>query len=358
MKKKLIIAGGGTGGHVNAGLAVAEEWKKKFGEDAEILFVGAVGGIEETLVPKANYRLETLKIKKIKGKSIISQFYSLIFLPFAFLRALYILKKEAPCAVLGVGGYASGPLLVTAFYYRIFRSFHLALLEQNAVMGLTNRLLSQKVEKIFTTFDLSKELVGKKTIITGNPIRTQFVRTEYKKPSGKFNLFIFGGSLGAKGLNILFLEALNSLEDLKNQIQIVHQTGKIDFERINTAYQEKTFQVRVEPFIYDMKSEYENASLVICRSGSSSLFELAAVGRPAVLVPLPSSADDHQYLNAKVYENAQASWVIKEGEGQGEKLANLIRELMSNPQKLVEASERLRPFDRKDAAKQIVLNLS
>ncbi len=351
LSQRLVIAGGGTGGHVLAGIAIAEAWKIQWGSRSEVYFVGTRGGIEERLVPRAGYPLHLLKIGALNQVSLKRKLFTLLQLPFAFLDSLIFFLKKRPNAVLGVGGYSSGPAVLAARFLGIYT----AILEQNAVSGLTNRWLGRFVHLIFSAFPLTEKnsLPRSKVCVTGNPVRSQLksLPSAQNKP---FTVFIFGGSQGAMGINSLVLEALPLLSDLKEKIYFIHQTGEKDFKRVSDGYQKEKVNARIEKFIYEMESAYQQAALVICRAGSSTLFELAAVRRPAVLIPYPFASDQHQEKNAQLLVQAGACELLIQGKATGADLASIIRKHYDEPKTLESMAKFYEEFDRPNAAKKIV----
>lgn len=358
-QNRLIVAGGGTGGHVLAGVAVADAWKEKFGTNSEILFVGARGGIEEKLVPRAGYPLVLLRLGSLNRVSFRQKLKTLILLPFSFLKSAWLLLQFKPDAVLGVGGYASGPLVLMA---RVLSSFRLisartAILEQNSVPGLTNRLLGRFVNRVFCAFPgTEKRFPRGKSVLTGNPVRSA-IRPLASAKRDPFTIFIFGGSQGALGINTLILETLPLLSDIQERLHFIHQTGEKDYDRVLAGYENAGIPARIDKFIHDMASAYEQASLVICRAGSSTLSEIAAVGRSAVLIPFPYAADNHQEVNARVVADAGAAQILIQGKSNGVDLARVIRKAYQEPQSLLRMEEAVRAFHRPDAAKDIVKSL-
>lgn len=355
--KRLLIAGGGTGGHVLAGIAVADLWKQS--GLGEVFFAGAQGGIEEKLVPRAGYSLELLKLGSLNRVGIKRKIQTLFQLPFAFIKSVLILKKIRPYAVFGVGGYASGPILLTAKLLSWLKVIdaRVAILEQNSVPGMTNRILGKFVDQIFSAFPGTEPYFNSDhVLVTGNPVRSDLMPMS-PAPRLPFTVFIFGGSQGALGINTLVLEALPFLADLKGKIFFIHQTGEKDFIRVNEAYDKGGTKAVVEKFIYNMKSAYSEASLLVCRAGSSTLAEIAAVGRASVLVPFPYASNNHQEKNAQIFVDTGAAILIPQFKSKGEDLARVIRECMSNPYKIEKMEKAVAAFYKPDAAKEIVLEL-
>ncbi|NDG85074.1 MAG: undecaprenyldiphospho-muramoylpentapeptide beta-N-acetylglucosaminyltransferase [Proteobacteria bacterium] len=357
--KRLLVAGGGTGGHVLAGVAIADEWMRQHREagiaDAKVVFVGAEQGLEVRLVPKNGYPLETLKIGALNKVGVKTRLLTLFQLPLSFLKALVILIRFRPHAVIGVGGYASGPVVMLARVLAPLLRIHTAIIEQNSVAGFTNRLLGRVVHHVFCAFEGgTRQFNEKKVVMTGNPIRSHLKKLP---PSTRdpFTLFVFGGSQGAMGINTLVLESLPFLKE--QGIRIIHQAGLKDYERVKAGYERAGFSARIERFIDDMGSCYAEASLVVCRAGASSMTELASVGRAPVFIPLPTAADNHQEVNARLYEKDHAAWVIPQGKLTGKEFADFITGLRDDPSKISEVESRIQKFYRPDSAEVIVKTL-
>ena len=353
--KKLLVAGGGTGGHVLAGIAIADQWKQSF-PGSKILFVGSEQGLESRLVPKHGYPLVTLKIGALNRVSLKTRLITLFKLPFSFLKALWVLLTFRPDAVIGVGGYASGPVVMLARFLAPLFRIRTAILEQNSVAGFTNRMLGKWVHQVFCAFeDGSLNFSREKVTITGNPIRSHLKKLPASKDE-PFTLFIFGGSQGAMGINTMMIDALPYLK--KENVQFIHQTGVNDFERVKAAYEREGVQnVRVEKFIDDMASCYEKSSLVICRAGASTLTELASVGRAAIFIPLPTAADNHQEKNARIFEKTGAAIVIPQASLTGAQFAEKILSLKNDHTRIHSIEEKVRPYYRGDSAELIVKGL-
>lgn len=351
---KLVLAGGGSGGHVLPALTIAEEWKKRGGE---ILYVGAYGGMEEKLVPKAGHPLVLLKTGSLKGASFGKRLKTMSQLPLSFLKSLGILLHDRPKAVLGVGGYASGPFVLMASFLSPFLGTRTAIIMPDAVAGFTNRILGRFVDLVFCTFrETAKFFNETKCRYPGNPIRNVMQRCP---PSNAANptLFIFGGSQGALGMNTLVLNALPEILKAVPGLKIIHQAGKIDFERVKKTHTEINSGARVEVFIDNMLECYQSARLVIGRAGIGTLAELAAVGRTAVLVPLPTAADNHQEVNARIYERAGAVQVAPQNTPPQD-FAQMVIGLLKSPDAIQKMETTITQFHRPHAVKEIVDLLS
>jgi UDP-N-acetylglucosamine--N-acetylmuramyl-(pentapeptide) pyrophosphoryl-undecaprenol N-acetylglucosamine transferase len=356
---KLLVAGGGTGGHILAGVAIADAWCAKQGKGSQVLFVGAKGGLEEKLVPKAGYFLVGLRIGTLNRVGLKRKLKTLYQLPWAFLYAFVILLKFRPDRVIGVGGYSSGPVVLSAKLLAILRIIpaKIGVLEQNSVFGLTNRILAQVADILFLVFPgMEDRFPGKKVVVTGNPIRSS-MQPMAPAPRDPFTVFIFGGSQGAMGINTLVMDALPHWTPLRARLRFVHQTGEKDYERVKQAYQASGMNARVERFIYDMPEVYQQAALVICRSGSSTLAEVAAVGRAAILIPLPTASDQHQEKNALVYSEVGAAVLLNQLKSNGMELASSVQKLMEEPQRISQMEQKVRRFFRPTAAADVVEGL-
>lgn len=348
MVDTLLIAGGGTGGHIFSGIAVAQSWVEHGGK---VVFVGTHRGQEGKIVPEYGFELRFIKVGRFKGGSILNKLWTLLGLPFAMIRACQILKREKPVAVLGIGGYASGPTIMAAWMMGLYT----AVLDQNVHPGLTNRILGKIVKKVFVSFPATKKFFSKKkTSLTGNPVRTKVQCSDYKVPTNDFCLFVFGGSQGASVLNQKFLEAAARLPNLWQEFEIYHQAGVNDIEKIKIFYKENRIRATVSSFFDNINEIYEKAHLVICRAGAGTVTELAMSGRPAILIPYPFAADDHQKKNADFFVQAHAAWMIEQRNLTGERLAEKIYSLRKHPQELEAYAHAMKQLAKPDAAKAIV----
>jgi UDP-N-acetylglucosamine--N-acetylmuramyl-(pentapeptide) pyrophosphoryl-undecaprenol N-acetylglucosamine transferase len=352
---RCVIAGGGTGGHLFPGIAIAEAFVEKE-KGNEVLFIGTEKGIETNVLAGGKFPLRTIKARPIQGRSLQDKIRAIWSLPGAVVEASSILREFQPQLVLGVGGYASGPTLLAAF----FRGIKRAIQEQNAVPGMTNRVLKRLSQRIFVSFEEAKNYFPeKKTILTGNPIRKEFFLSLKKgkgemKEKDRLTLFIFGGSAGAHRINLAMIDALDRLERIKSSLRIIHQTGREDLDLVSKAYQEKGFDARVKPFFEDMAACYQISDLVICRSGASTLAELAVCGKAAILVPYPYAAHQHQFINAKKLVELGAAKMILDRELSGEVIAQAILYLFHHPQERAGMEESIRRLARPRAAEEIV----
>ncbi|WP_408889524.1 undecaprenyldiphospho-muramoylpentapeptide beta-N-acetylglucosaminyltransferase [Myxococcus faecalis] len=348
---KVLIAGGGTGGHLFPGIALAEEVVTRHHAN-EVVFVGTERGLEARVVPREGYPLELVKVQGLKGKGFFSLLKALIALPLAFIESFRILARQKPDVVVGVGGYASGPVVLAAWLMGI----PTAIQEQNALPGLTNKVLGKVVRVVFIAFEEARQFFPEKKVqLIGNPIRRKLMDNYLRSHVAHehFSVLVFGGSLGARGLNQRMLEALDSLGDLKGELRFVHQTGKNDLETVRKGYQDKGFDAEVVEFIDDMSSAYAKADLVICRAGATTLAELTVCKKASILVPFPHATDDHQTVNARALVDAGAALMFQESELTGAKLAETLRALKAHPERLKGMEKKAALLGRPEAAKEL-----
>lgn len=348
---RIIIAGGGTGGHLFPGISIAEAFKIREGRNV-VLFVGSRRGIEEALIPKMGYELRTISASGLRGKPFARKLVSLWTIPLGIAASARIIGEFRPDLVIGVGGYASGPVVLAAFLLRIKR----AIQEQNAIPGSTNRLLGRLSDAIFISFQESRSYFPEsKTILTGNPVRRNFLQEfEENRKGDQFNLLIFGGSQGAHRINEKMVEALGWLEGVRDTLNIIHQTGSNDQEFVSRNYQRRGFRALVKAFIDDMAPCYRDAHLVICRSGATTVSELTVCRRASILIPYPHATHDHQTLNAKALVKAGAAQMISNSDLTGKLLANTILHLHRNRDEILTMEKRAGDLAQPNAADQIV----
>jgi UDP-N-acetylglucosamine--N-acetylmuramyl-(pentapeptide) pyrophosphoryl-undecaprenol N-acetylglucosamine transferase len=328
---RLLVAGGGTGGHVFPGIALAEEVVGRHpGND--VVFVGTTRGLEATVVPQAGFPIEFVDVKGLKGKALLHTLLALLLLPRAFFQSWRILRRWRPDAVVGVGGYASGPVVLTAWLLRI----PTAVQEQNAVAGFANRILGRFVQAAFTAFpEAARHFASRKVFQLGNPIRRELLEN-FMRPDVAHDwprVLVFGGSQGAHALNMRVIEALPHLADLREGIRITHQTGARDREYVEKGYRAVGFEPDVREFITDMSGAYAESDLVVCRAGATTLAELTVCRRPAILIPFPAAADNHQVMNARSLVDAGAAVMIEERDLTGEFLAREIRAILASTER-------------------------
>ncbi len=345
----VIIGGGGTGGHIYPGIAIAQEFKRR-NANCEIVFVGTARGLENKIVPREGFKLELIEVAALKSVSVGKRIKSLGMLPRSFLVVRSLINKYRPDVVIGVGGYASGPMVLTAALMGI----PTMIAEQNALPGFTNRMLVRFVKAAAVSFEEAKSFFGRKAEITGNPVRAEFFAIAPKLKSEVMSIVITGGSQGARAINEAMMAALPRLESKKDMLSIVHQTGEADFERVKNAYAQTALKAEVKPFIEKIVDEFAQADLVISRAGATTVAELAAAGRPALMIPFPLAADDHQRKNAEAVERAGAGRMILQAELSGERLAKEILALINDPGKLAAMSTASKKLAHPDAAAKVV----
>jgi len=347
---KILIAAGGTGGHIYPGIAVAKEIMRR-DETSEVLFVGTSRGLETKIVPDNNFQLSLINSAGLKNVGFVGKLKGLFILPKSFLEARRLLKEFQPDVVVGAGGYVSGPVLLMASLRRI----PTLVMDSNALPGFTNRRLAPFVTKAALTFEEALSYFGKKGIVTGNPVRREFFEIEPKARGEKINLLIFGGSQGARAINNAMTDALEYLQTFKDKLQITHQTGESDFEKIKEIYNRGKWKMaRVQPYISNMVDEFAESDLIICRAGATTCAELAAAGKAAIMIPLPTAADDHQRKNAEALEKAGAARMVLQKELNGESLANEIIDLINSPEKITAMETAAKKLAKKDAAEVTV----
>ena len=349
---KVFIAGGGTGGHLFPGIALAEEFKRRNPESI-CVFVGAKGGIESKIIPREGFELRSIDIKGLKGKSFKEKVCNLFLIPQSIYQSIALIKEYNPELVIGMGGYASAPVIFAALLMGIKR----VICEQNTIPGVTNRILARFVDSIFISFSETRYLSSmKKARFTGNPIRKKLIDgcLKGKEHKGKFTLLILGGSQGAHSLNEKILDALDYLMPVRKSLNIIHQTGEADYQWVCQAYREKGFTSEVMGFIDDMAAVYRDADLVVCRAGATTISELTLYGKASVLIPYPFAADNHQEINARVLLDKGAAKMVLNGDLTGENLAEMIIDLTADPIAVSRMGEDARKLGKPGAAEDIV----
>jgi UDP-N-acetylglucosamine--N-acetylmuramyl-(pentapeptide) pyrophosphoryl-undecaprenol N-acetylglucosamine transferase len=357
---KVLIAGGGTGGHVYPGIAVAEELKRAR-PDAEVVFVGGRRGLEAQAVPEAGFRIRFILTRGLPRRAWWRWPMAVLANVVGFAQAIGVLATERPNVVLGTGGYVSGPVSLAA---RLF-GVPLLLQEQNSIPGLSNRWLANIADEVHLSFVEARSYFGRKTHlkVSGNPIRAHILSgdraaglREFGLEPGRPTVFVFGGSRGAHRINEATLEAMRRLKG-RVDVQFILQTGREDFEWAKAIVEKDQLPAKVLPFLRRIHMAYAAADLVVCRSGAMTLAEIAAVGVPALLVPYPHAAQDHQVVNAANLVDRGAAAMVLDRELTGERLANEIAHLLSDRQTLSRMSANARKFGRPDAAARIVKSL-
>jgi UDP-N-acetylglucosamine--N-acetylmuramyl-(pentapeptide) pyrophosphoryl-undecaprenol N-acetylglucosamine transferase len=348
MSMRVLIAGGGTGGHVIPALAIARELEARY--RAEILFMGTARGIENRLVPKAGFGLMRIKVGALKGVSFGTRLRTLLGLPLAILEARKIIRVFTPNVVVGVGGYASGPAMAAAILAKV----PTLAFEPNVIPGLANRLVGRRVSAAAVHFDETKKYF-RNVAVVGVPVRAEFFNLPSpgagSSESGRHPvLLVFGGSQGARAISTAMTGAIKGILKQIPALDVIHQTGERDYNEVQEAYARAGVRAEVSPFIDNMPQAFARADLLVCRSGASTVAEITAAGKPAVFIPFPQAADDHQRRNAETIAKAGAAVIIDQAELTPERLAETVTELLLNPARLKEMSERARALAHVDAA--------
>lgn len=359
MRRVAFIAAGGTGGHIYPALAIAQSLRELHPE-LDVQFVGTALGLENQIVPRAQFVLHHLSIGPLHSSvGLIRRLKTLALLPIAALQSFWLVVRYQPRFVLGVGGYASGPLVLLAALMRR-PAF---IWEPNAVPGLANRWLSPFVKKSFVVFEEARRRLSS-SVQSGMPLRSeieQLFNRQRREVQLPLRLFVFGGSQGARAINEVVTQWLCHNPELLQSIEVVHQTGSRDFQRVTKIYNEHQLlnhpRVQVLEFVHDMHEKYMWADLAICRSGAGTLAELAASGCPSILVPFPFAADDHQTKNAESYHKAGAAWVIIQSEFDSNRLNYLVQNLIDQPGELTAKSKALKSLFQPRAADAIVKDI-
>jgi UDP-N-acetylglucosamine--N-acetylmuramyl-(pentapeptide) pyrophosphoryl-undecaprenol N-acetylglucosamine transferase len=349
------MAGGGTGGHLFPALALAEELRTRV-SGIEITFAGAERGLEARVVPEYGYELKLFDIEGVKKRSIGAKLRAILKASVATIKAVSFLRELRPDGVIGSGGYSSGPVLLAARLLGI----KTAILEQNAVPGLTNRLLGKIVDRVYIAFKEAENFFpSAKVLRSGNPVRREIISsskaaTRARGMRASLSILVFGGSQGATVINTAFLDATEYLTDIWPLLSVTHQSGKEGYKVTKDSYERKGLKVKVLEFIDDMAGAYAEADLVICRAGATTIAEITALGLPAVLVPYPFAADNHQEVNARTLEKGGAALMLRQDEITGATLADIIKKFFSDRAELRRFSEVLKSFGRPEAGKVIV----
>ena len=353
-----LIAAGGTGGHVFPALSLAQAVQEADSR-ARVLFVGTPRGLEARVIPARGFSLKTVPARGLMGLSLLARLRTIVGLPWVLARCAGILASFRPHMVVGMGGYVAGPVVLMAFLMGI----PTAVAEQNAFAGRTNRALGRIVGRVFLAFqDDEAQFPRSKVRVTGNPVRKELVEAAGKcapvqwdaSNKEELHLLVFGGSQGARAIDLALEEAIPLLARLPFPLRVLHQAGQAQVERLRRAYQESGIPHQVVEFIERMEEAYNWAHLVICRAGATSLAEISLFGRPSVLVPFPHAVDDHQRRNARLLETAGASMVLEQNELSGDSIAALVQRLGMEPQRLKLMGQAARSLARPGAAQAMV----
>jgi UDP-N-acetylglucosamine--N-acetylmuramyl-(pentapeptide) pyrophosphoryl-undecaprenol N-acetylglucosamine transferase len=351
-----MLAGGGTGGHLYPGVAVARELISRR-PTAQVTFAGTARGIEAKVVPSEGFPLDVIRSGGLKGKSLLDRARGAALVPLGLLDAWRLVSARRPHLVIGVGGYSSGPVVLVAALRRI----PTMLLEQNAVPGLTNRVLAPFVQAAAVTFDSTRAFFGAKALVTGNPVRPELLsavttpeRGPEREEAGVVKVLVFGGSQGAHAINVAMAEAAATLAVSQPMLHVTHQTGERDVDMVRSAYAKSGLSAEVHPFLYDMGRRLAEADLLVCRSGATTLAEVTASGKAAILIPLPTATDDHQRRNAESLAAVGAAEVLLQRDLTGTELARRVVGLVRNPDARARMAAAARTLARPEAARMIV----
>lgn len=345
---RLMIACGGTGGHIYPALAVAEAFASAGGE---VTFVGSESGPEAQMIPQAGYSFQGIPVAGLRGKSPAALARGLVVLPRALLRSCRHLRAFRPDAVLGTGGFASGPVLIASVVKRV----PTVIQEQNRRLGFTNRVLARFVSEVAVSFTETADELGR-GVVTGNPVRREFFRIPAVRPErDRLRLLVFGGSQGSHTLNTAMTAALPALSELAPKLHVHHQTGRREYDTVRSAYDTAGApdEWTVEPYIDPMADAFAAADLVLCRSGASTVAELCAAGRGSILVPYPHATGDHQMENARTLEAHGAAQVVPDRELDGVRVTHLVRRYLADPDSILRMGEFARSLARPGASDKI-----
>jgi len=348
---RVLIAGGGTGGHLFPGIAVAEELRRRSGQNS-VLFVGTARGIETRAVPKAGFALQLLPVSGLRRKGLLGFVRGILRLPLAMVQAVRLVRGFKPDVAVSVGGYAAGPAMLAARLTGV----PCFVMEQNAVAGVTNRILGRLARRILAGLP-PKNLPAHKVTVVGNPVRRELlaVRDEPYAAHTPMRLLVVGGSQGARALNEAMMVVAPTLSARGCALEILHQTGSADWERVQQAYKDANLKsVEARAFIDDMAAAYRRADLVLCRAGASTMAELTVCGRPSILVPYPFAVDDHQTANARTLAEAGGAIHLPQSDLNVEQLATLLVELAESPSRLASMAQVAHAAGKPDSATTIV----
>jgi len=349
---KVLIAAGGTGGHIYPGIAVAQEIMRR-DANSKVRFVGTARGLETRLVPQAGFELSLIESAGLKNVTLGARMRGFVLLPRSFVSAWGLIRQFKPDVVVGAGGYVSGPVVMMA----ALTKRRTLVMESNALPGVTNRMLARFVDRAAVSFDQALPYFRGKGIVTGNPVRREFFEIPPKqREPGKLSILIFGGSQGARAINDGMIAALPLLEKSRMALRIKHQTGPSDFEKVKTAYDAAGWneQAEVSSYIDNMMVDFAAADIVICRAGATTTAELIAAGKASIMIPFPFAADDHQRVNAEALEAIGASKMILQQDVSGERLAKEISVFLESPEGVNRMEEAVRKLAHGDAAVGVV----
>ena len=351
--KRVIITGGGTGGHLFPGIALANGLQKEI-SDCRIMFIGTRRQLDREALADYDFQLKSIACMGLKGKGMLSRLKSLFLLPGALLEAGRIILQCKPDFVFGVGGYVTGPVLLAAKLLGVATYIH----EQNSVPGLANRMISRFVDKVFVSIPGDYCFAPAKTVVTGNPVRQEIIdaaEIEKKFNKERLTILVLGGSLGAHRINLLMVEAMEKIRSIPGlSVQVIHQTGRTDEERVRAGYAALGISAEVAAFFQDMASLYTRADMVVARAGATTLAELSVMGLGALLIPYPHAADDHQAKNAQYYVNGGGCIMFREAALDGEQLADALIEVLLSPERMQRMAANMKKMGRPEATQLIL----
>jgi UDP-N-acetylglucosamine--N-acetylmuramyl-(pentapeptide) pyrophosphoryl-undecaprenol N-acetylglucosamine transferase len=345
---RVLIAAGGTGGHIYPGIAVANEIMRRDASSA-IRFVGTARGLETRLVPKSGFELSLIESTGLKNVGLAARIRGLALLPKGILAARGLIRAFSPDIVVGAGGYVSGPVLLAAS----LMGRPTLVMDSNALPGWTNRVLARFVDKAAVSFAEALPHFRGKGVLTGNPVRAEFFEIPAKqRDAQRVSILVFGGSQGARAINEAMVAALPRLESQKNVMRITHQTGEADYEKVRQGYQTASWSEHadVRRYIDNMVDEFSKADLIVCRAGATTTAELVAAGKASIMVPFPLASDDHQRKNAEALQAAGAARMILQKDLSGEHLAKEIASFIAAPDEITRMETASRKLARRDAA--------
>jgi UDP-N-acetylglucosamine--N-acetylmuramyl-(pentapeptide) pyrophosphoryl-undecaprenol N-acetylglucosamine transferase len=345
---RVLIAAGGTGGHIYPGIAVAREIMRR-NPSSVVGFVGTAHGLESRLVPKAGFELSIIESAGLKNVSLAAKFRGLVLLPKSFFAARRVIRNFRPDIVVGAGGYVSGPVLLAASLMRL----PTMVMDSNALPGWTNRVLARFVDKAAVSFAEALPYFRNKGVLTGNPVRKEFFEIPAKQRDRScFSLLVFGGSQGARAINEAMIAALPKLLSRKSVLHVTHGTGEADYQKLRRDYESASWHDNVDlrPYLDDMVTDFAKTDLIVCRAGATTSAELVAAGKAAIMIPFPLAADDHQRKNAEALQSAGAARMILQSELSGGRLAQEIESLIAAPEEIDRMETASRKLARRDAA--------
>ncbi len=343
-----MIAAGGTGGHIFPAVSVARELKRR-SKERRIIFIGTTRGLERKIIPAEGFELIEVNVGGIKGKGIVEQIAAAVKAVLCFFWSIGYIMKVRPSLVVGAGGYVSGPVVAAAWLLRVPTMIQ----EQNLTPGFANRILSRLVMESAVSFEESRRFLKGNIIVTGNPVREDFMHLKKKERGEKLSVLAFGGSQGARTINRGMMEALPLIREFKEKILIIHQTGPAENTMVKERYMREGIEAEVIEFIADMPKRFEAADIIISRAGASTIAEILAAGKASILVPFPSATNDHQRKNAEALSRASAAYVCDDAEFSGRYVADVMKKFIENPSLIGKMEERVVALRVEGAAEKI-----